>query len=123
MQRLVLVSLAAAVEDRLHQLPGNPAADTRLRGRRIDVPQGSGRLPHRDPEAAAAARLGGDGVRPAIDRAFAGRPADETARAPDTATADGDAHQRAAGSRAPARAGAAGTDSGPREFDHPGPPR
>src|SRR5574341_69340 len=61
--------LAAAVaQGRVREFARDPAAHAGLRGRGIDLqPRGAG-LPRRGAKAAAIARLGGAGLRPAVDR-------------------------------------------------------
>src|SRR2546426_12788319 len=83
----------------------DPPEHARLRRRGIHVQQGSARLPRRGTEAAAAARLGRPGVRPAVDRALAHREAGEAEGAAVAAAARRATLQRAA---RPGRSAAAG---------------
>src|SRR5204863_824860 len=100
-------SVATLAQDRVHQLAADPAADPGVRDRGVDVQQGGPGLPGRGPEAAAAARLGGPGLRPAGDRVVARRQATE-AEGPATAAAEVRAAiQRSPEPRATTRAGAA----------------
>src|SRR5439155_552621 len=114
---------AAGVQDRVHQLPADPATDAGLRRRRVHVSEGGAGLPGRGAEAATAARLGRARVRPAVDRAVARGQAGQAAGPAAAAAALRAALERAADPRPTARDGAAAADPGRRECRDPGPPR
>src|SRR2546428_61039 len=107
-------------EGRVRVLAPDPAADARLRRGGVYLQQGSAGLPRRGAEAAAAARLGRPGVRPAADRPVAGGRAAETARPPGHAAAAAAADRLAPAESRAARAGVARADPGAGELDHPG---
>src|SRR5439155_20537358 len=115
-------SVATLAQDRVHQLAADPAADAGVRDRGVDVHQGGPGLPGRGPEAAAATRLGGQGLRPAGDRVVARRQA-TAAEGPASAAAEVRAAlERSPKPRATARAGAATADPGARERRDSGAP-
>src|SRR6058998_1601837 len=82
----------------------------------IHVQQGSAGLSQRGAEAAATARLGRPGVRPAVDRALAHREAGEAEGAAVLAAARRAALQRTAGPGRSAGAGAARTHPAARQL-------